>query len=111
MHFMGQFHGTDDTSDWQYRVHHERSQDSTRTITLSGESVLHFRYASHPATPWAGRSPVALAIDTAKAASLLEHATAGELNFTQQQLLTPRRGAGEYSVADSLNPENNREKL
>ena len=46
-----------------------------------------------------------LAIDTARVAGLLENATAGELNFTQQQLLTPRRGAGEYSVADSLTPE------
>ena len=79
--------------------------DSSRTITLPGESVLHFKYAPHPSRPWAGRSPVRLAIDTARVAGLLENATAGELNFTQQQLLTPRRGAGDYSVADSLTPE------
>ena len=96
-------HGTDDPSTWLYRV--TLSGPSTsRTITLPGESVLHIRYAPHPSRPWAGRSPVRLAIDTARVAGLLENATAGELNFTQQQLLTPRRGAGDYDVADSLTP-------
>ena len=96
-------HGTDDPSTWLYRV--TLSGPSTsRTITLPGESVLHIRYAPHPSRPWAGRSPVRLAIDTARVAGLLENATGGELNFTQQQLLTPRRGAGDYDVADSLTP-------
>ena len=96
-------HGADDPSTWLYRV--TLSGPSTsRTITLPGESVLHIRYAPHPSRPWAGRSPVRLAIDTARVAGLLENATGGELNFTQQQLLTPRRGAGDYDVADSLTP-------
>ena len=97
-------HGSDEKASWDYRVTLS-GPSSTRTITLSGESVLHFRYAPDPASPWRGRSPVRLAIDTARAAGLLEQATAGELNFTQQQLLTPRRGAGEYSVTESLTPE------
>ena len=97
-------HGSDDPASWMYRVT-LNGPDSSRTITLPGESVLHFKYAPHPSRPWAGRSPVRLAIDTARVAGLLENATAGELNFTQQQLLTPRRGAGDYSVADSLTPE------
>ena len=97
-------HGTDEKASWSYRCT-VNGPDSTRTITLPGESVLHFRYASHPSTPWAGRSPVSLAIDTARVAGLLETATAGELGFTQTQMLTPRRGAGEYSVAESLTPE------
>ena len=97
-------HGTDDPASWMYRVTLS-GPSSTRTITLPGESVLHFRYASHPSTPWAGISPVQLSIDTARVAGLLENATAGELNFTQQQLLTPRRGAGEYSVTETLTPE------
>ena len=97
-------HGTDDPASWVYRVTLS-GPSSTRTITLPAESLLHFKYSPHPSRPWAGRSPVRLAIDTARTAGLLENATAGELNFTQQQLLTPRRGAGEYSVADSLTPE------
>ena len=78
---------------------------TSRTLTLPADSVLHIRYAPHPSRPWAGRSPVTLAMDTARVAGLLETATAGELNFTQQQVLTPRRGAGDYAVADSLTPD------
>ena len=32
-------------------------------------------------------------------------ATSEELNFTQSQMLTPRRAAGDYGVAETLNPE------
>ena len=46
-----------------------------------------------------------MAVDTARAAGLLETATAGELNFTQQQVLTPRRNQSDYGLADSLTPE------
>ena len=79
--------------------------DVTRLVTLPAASVLHFKYAPHPSRPWAGRSPVALARDTAQAAGRLEKATSEELNFTQQQVLTPRRNQNEYGLADSLTPE------
>ena len=79
--------------------------DSTTLRTIPAASVVHVRYSPHPSRPWAGRSPVRLAIDTARVAGRLENATAGELNFTQQQVLTPRRGAGDYAVTDSLTPE------
>ena len=36
---------------------------------------------------------------------LLETATAGELNFTQQQVLTPRRNQGDYAPVDTLTPD------
>ena len=97
-------HGSDDPASWLYRVTIS-GPDSTRTITLPAASVLHVRYAPHPSRPWAGRSPVRLAIDTARVAGLLETATAGELNFTQQQVLTPRRGAGDYAPTDSMSPD------
>ena len=80
-------HGSDDPSTWFYRVNLS-GPDSTRTVTLPQTSVLHVRYAPSPDRPWAGRSPVALALATSKAASLLETATAGELGFTQTQMLT-----------------------
>ena len=35
----------------------------------------------------------------------METATAGELNFSQQQVLTPRRGAGDYAPTDMLTPD------
>ena len=97
-------HGSDDPASWRYRVT-LRGPDSTRTIAVEAASVLHVRYAPDPSRPWAGRSPVQLAVDTARAAGLLENATAGELNFTQTQMLTPRRSAGEFGVADSLTPD------
>ena len=97
-------HGSDDPSTWRYRVTLS-GPDSTRVVTREAASVLHFKYSPHPSRPWAGRSPVQLALDTAKAAGLLETATAGELNFTQQQVLTPRRNQGDYALTDSLTPD------
>ena len=46
-----------------------------------------------------------MAADTAKAAGLLETATAGELNFTQKQVLSPRRNQGDYAPVDTLTPD------
>ena len=101
---LWEVHGSDDPSTWLYRVT-LNGPDSTRVVTLPGASVLHFRYSPHPSRPWAGRSPQQLALDTAKAAGLLETATAGELNFTQQQVLTPRRNQNDYGLADALAPD------
>ena len=97
-------HGSDDPASWRYRVTLS-GPDSTRTITREAASVLHVLYAPHPSRPWAGRSPVKLALDTARAAGLLENATAGELSFTQTQMLTPRRAAGDFGVAETLAPD------
>ena len=72
---------------------------------MDADSVVHIRYAPDPSRPWSGRSPVRLAIDTARVAGQLEHATGEELNFTQTQMLTPRRSAGDYGMADTLSPD------
>ena len=96
--------GTDDPESWKYRCQMS-GPSSTRTLTLDADSVLHVKYAPHPSRPWAGRSPLTLAVATAKVAGLLETATAGELGFTQTQMLTPRRSASDFGVAETLNPE------
>ena len=96
--------GSDDPSTWLYRVT-LNGPTTSRTITLPAASLVHCRYSPSPAAPWRGRSPVQLAIDTARAAGLLETATAGELNFVQQQVLSPRRSSSDYQPADTLNPE------
>ena len=96
--------GSDDPSTWTYRCTLS-GPSSTRTFTLDAASVVHIRYAPPPSSPWAGRSPVRLAVDTARAAGLLETATAGELNFTQQQVITPRRNQSDYGLTDSLAPD------
>ena len=101
---LWEVHGSDDPASWTYRCT-VSGPDVTRLVTLEAASVLHFRYSPSASRPWAGRSPVQLAIDTARAAALLEKATAAELGFTQTQMLTPRRAAGDYGVAESLAPE------
>ena len=97
-------HGSDDPASWKYHCTLS-GPTSTRTVTLDAASVVHIRYAPDPSRPWAGRSPVRLAVDTARVAGLLETATAAELGFTQTQMLTPRRAAGDFGVADSLSPD------
>ena len=97
-------HGSDDPASWRYRVTMS-GPTATRTTTFAASSVVHVRYAPHPDTPWQGRSPLQLASASVKAAALMETATAGELNFSQQQVLTPRRGAGDYAPTDTLTPD------
>ena len=97
--------GDSDPNSWRYLCTLNGPSRST-SITLPAASVLHVRYAPHPSRPWAGRSPVENAMDTARAAGLLlKTATSEELNFTQSQMLAPRRAAGDYGVAETLNPD------
>ena len=92
-------HGSEDPTSWRYTVT-LNGPDTTRMITLPADSVLHVRYAPHASRPWAGRSPMQMAADTARAAGLLEHATGEEFSFVQKQLLSPRRNQGDYGMAD-----------
>ena len=96
--------GSEDPASWRYRVTLS-GPSSSREATVPAASVLHFRYAPDPCRPWAGRSPVQLALDTFKAASLLEGAAKEEFSFTQKQLIAPRRGAGDFAPIDSLTPD------
>ena len=96
--------GDPEPASWRYLC--TLNGPSTATaITLPGASVVHIRYAPSPSQPWKGRSPMMLALDTTRAAGRLEKATSEELNFTQSQMLTPRRSSGDYGMADTLNPE------
>ena len=96
--------GDPDPASWMYLCT-LNGPSTSRTITRPAESVLHVRYSPSPNSPWRGRSPVQLAVDTARAAGLLETATAGELNFTQKQVLTPRRNQGDFAPVDTLTPD------
>ena len=97
-------HGSDQATSWRYTVTLS-GPDTTRIVKLDAESVLHVRYAAPPSRPWKGRSPLMMSADTAKAAGLLENATAAEFGFAQRQLLTPRRSQSDYGMTDSLTPE------
>ena len=96
--------GNDDPASWMYRCTLS-GPSSTREITLPAAAVLHVKYSPSADRPWRGRSPVTLALDTFKAASLLEGAAQAEFSFTQKQLIAPRRGAGDFSPIDSLTPD------
>ena len=99
-----QVRGSDDSTSWRYTVTLS-GPDTTRTVTLPADSVVHCRYAPSPNSQWRGRSPLMMAADTARAAGLLEHATSEEMTFTQKQLLSPRRNQGDYGMADSMSPD------
>ena len=101
---LWEVHGSDDPATWTYRCT-VSGPDVTRLVTLPAESVIHIKYAPHASRPWAGRSPMQMAADTARAAGLLEHATSEEMTFTQKQLLSPRRNQGDYGMADSMSPD------
>ena len=96
--------GDSSPESWRYLcILNGPSTSTSRTVPAS--SVLHIRHAPHPSRPWRGRSPVQLALDTARAAGLLEVGIGAELNFTQSQMLSPRRSAGDYGGVDSLAPQ------
>ena len=96
--------GDSDPASWLYLCT-LNGPSTSRAITLPAASVLHVRYAPHPASPWRGRSPMMMAADTARAAGLLEHATSEEMTFTQKQLLSPRRTQSDYGLADTMSPD------
>ena len=95
--------GDSDPASWLYLCT-LNGPSTSRAITLPAASVVHVKYAPHPARPWRGRSPMMMAVDTARAAGLLEHATSEEFSFVQQQILSPRRNPNEYGT-DSLTPD------
>ena len=96
--------GDADPASWIYLCNMNGPSTAT-AITLPGASVVHVRYAPSPSQPWKGRSPMQMALDTTMAAFRLEKATSEELNFTQSQLIVPRKSAGEFGMADSLTPD------
>ena len=61
-------HGSDDPASWTYRCIAERGRPFRERSRWTQESVLHILYSPDPARPWAGRSPLQMAVDTARAA-------------------------------------------
>ena len=96
--------GTDNPASWRYLCT-MNGPSTARTVELTGESVLHVRYSPSPSSPWKGRSPMQMGVDTARAAQRLETATSEELSFTQSQMLSPRQRASDYGATETLSPE------
>ena len=96
--------GGHDPTTWMYRCVLS-GPDQTTTTTRPASAVIHCRYSPAQSSPWKGRSPLLLALDTARAAGLLERATAEEFSFVQQQILSPRRNQNEHGQTDLLTPD------
>ena len=81
-----------DFTEWQYRTS-EFGPSSTRTRLIPASGIAHLMYASSPARPWAGRSPLAFASLTAAFAAKLEVALRAEASFTVAQIVaSPENG-------------------
>ena len=90
-----------DFTEWQYRTS-EYGPSSTRTRLLPAEGVIHPMYASSPARPWAGRSPLAFASLTAAFAAKLEVALRAEASFTVAQIVAAPENGPRGSDLDKL---------
>ena len=72
--------------DWVYRVS-EYGPSGTRTRKIPATGIVHARYATSPARPWLGRSPVSFASLTAGFAAKLEEALKFESQMTVAQII------------------------
>ena len=60
-----QVFGGDDPKTWQY-VLSLAGPSNSRTVTVPGASVIHWRWGTDPAQPWRGVSPLAAASETSR---------------------------------------------
>ena len=54
--------GDPDPASWRYRLTFSVPNGNPRIFTATGGLVLHFRWASHPNTPWVGEGPLSKAL-------------------------------------------------
>ena len=88
-------------SAWTYRIS-EYGPSSTRTRMIPSAGVVHTRYATSPATPWLGRSPISFASLTAGFAARLEEALKYESSFTTAQIVPVPENAPKGEELDKL---------
>ena len=84
---------------WTYEVTLP-GPDTTDTVHLPAEGVVHCRYASDPAEPWRGISP--LAGDTAQLAAMLERRLLDEASLPTAMLLPIPPSADRAALAADL---------
>ena len=78
---------------WRYAVELPLPQGGTVKRTLPSDSVLHLRYATRPAAPWAGVSPLAMADETRALATWIERRLAEEASTATSYVLPLPEGA------------------
>ena len=90
-----------DPESWVYRLDLFGASKHLTEI-LSGESVLHLRYATDPSNPWVGLSPLQYARDTGKLASGLEKRLGEETSSPVGALLPIPMDGGDDGDNDPL---------
>ena len=63
---------------WRYEVELPLPSGKVSKRTLPADAVLHVRYATRPAAPWAGISPLGMAAETRALATWIEKRLAEE---------------------------------
>ena len=72
---------------WRYTVKQPLPKGGAIERTLSSEAVLHLRYATRPAAPWAGISPLGMADETRALAGWIERRLAEETSTATSYVL------------------------
>ena len=86
---------------WRYATKLPLPKGGAVKRTLSAESVLHVRYATRPAAPWAGISPLGMASETQALATWIERRLAEEASTVVGFMLPlPEGGNVEALKAD-----------
>ena len=89
--------GKCDPVSWRYKLTIP-VPNGTKQRTLSAKDILHFRINAAPERPWEGRSPFAIASDTATLAAAVERALRHEMRVPVGGVIPIPNG----SSADSL---------
>ena len=90
---------------WQYSCD-LAGPSMTRTVKVGSEQVIHCRYATHPARPWRGLSPLRMADQTRDLAGRLERGLTWEANSPVGTVIFSGNAQSDASVADELREGN-----
>ena len=78
---------------WRYAIELPLPSGKISKHTLSADAVLHVRYATRPAAPWAGVSPLGMASQTQALAGWIERRLAEEASTATSYVLPLPEGA------------------
>ena len=93
--------GDVDESTWRYQCHRQ-GPSRTRTQFVGSEGVLHFRYATDPARPWEGISPLGWAANLGAIAGNTDLRLGEEASGAISRLIPVPQDGGDGGDADPL---------
>lgn len=97
--------GGPNEASWQYSCD-MAGPSRTQTVRVGSEQVLHCRYATHPARPWRGLSPLRMADQTRDLAGRLERGLTWEANSPTGTVIFSGNAQSDATVADELREGN-----